>query len=87
MKFIRNLLVAFFLLVSASAFAGEVNINTASAEEIATSLDGIGEARAAAIVAYREAHGPFKSVEELKNVKGVGDAILEKNNGNISLSD
>ena len=49
-----------------------VDINTASAEEIADTLQGIGLARAKAIIDYREANGPFKSPEDLVNVQGVG---------------
>lgn len=52
-----------------------VNINTATAEELQT-LPGIGQARAAAIVAYREEHGPFVYVEDLLGVSGIGEGIL-----------
>ena len=53
-----------------------ININTATAAEL-TSLPGIGEAKAKKIVAYREANGNFGSVEEIKNVSGIGDATFE----------
>ena len=53
-----------------------VNINTASAEELAT-LEGIGDVIAQAIVEYRDANGPFKSIEDVKNVKGVGEKKFE----------
>lgn len=55
-----------------------VNLNTATAEEL-TALRGVGEALAARIVADREAHGPFRRVEEITRVKGIGQAILENN--------
>ncbi len=55
---------------------GLVDINTAGAEAL-MSLPGIGEAKAAAIIAYREEHGPFRYPEELLNVKGIGESILE----------
>lgn len=56
---------------------GKVNINTASKEELMT-LNGIGEARAASIVAYREEHGDFASIEGLKEVEGIKDGIFNK---------
>ena len=54
-----------------------VNINTADSAEL-TALSGIGTAKARAIVAYREEHGAFGSVDELLNVNGIGEATLEK---------
>lgn len=66
--------------------ASPVNINQANAKTIAASLDGIGLGKAQAIVAYREAHGPFKSVAELGNVKGVGAKTLARNQSAIKLS-
>ncbi|HJR11399.1 MAG TPA: helix-hairpin-helix domain-containing protein [Rhodanobacteraceae bacterium] len=68
------------------AFAATpVNVNKADAQTIATSLDGIGISKAQAIVAYRDAHGPFKSVDEVGNVKGVGAKTLERNRDAIRL--
>lgn len=57
----------------------KVNINTADMETLARELNGIGSAKARAIIDYREAHGAFASVDELLEVKGIGMAILEKN--------
>lgn len=54
-----------------------VNINTAGAGEL-EALEGIGPALAQRIVEYREEHGPFQSVDELLEVKGIGEAKLEK---------
>ena len=56
-----------------------VNVNTASAELMAESLNGIGMTRAEAIVAYREANGPFAVTADLANVKGIGERTIEKN--------
>ena len=53
----------------------KVDLNTATAEELMT-LPGIGEKRAADIIADREANGPFRSPEELTRVKGIGEGIL-----------
>ena len=55
--------------------AEPVNINTADAEELMT-LPGIGETRAADIIAYRQANGPFRMVEQLTDVPGIGEGIL-----------
>lgn len=54
-----------------------ININTADAEDL-TRLNGIGEVKARAIVEYREKNGLFKSIEEIKNVKGIGEATYLK---------
>ena len=55
--------------------SGKININTATAEELET-LPGIGEKRAQAIVEDRQNNGPFRTVEELTRVKGIGEGIL-----------
>lgn len=59
-----------------------VNINSATREELMT-LDGIGAVRADAIIAYREQHGGFGSVDELTEVSGIGEKMLEKLRGRI----
>ncbi|TAL98416.1 MAG: competence protein ComEA [Rhodanobacter sp.] len=76
-------LVAPGLLLAATP----VNINQANARTIAKSLDGIGASRADAIVAWREAHGPFKKADDLKHVKGIGKATIERNRSAILLAD
>ncbi|WKE63968.1 helix-hairpin-helix domain-containing protein [Gallaecimonas kandeliae] len=63
----------------AQTVAETVNVNSASAEQIAHILKGVGAKKAALIVEYREAHGPFKSLDELKAVKGLGDKLLSAN--------
>ncbi|MFZ5654097.1 MAG: ComEA family DNA-binding protein [Pseudomonadota bacterium] len=65
--------------------AGTVNINSASAEELAAGLVGVGPAKAQAIVSYREANGPFTDKSQLLLVKGIGEAILKQNEDRISL--
>lgn len=65
-----------------SSAAGKININTASASEL-QALNGIGESKAEKIVAYREENGFFKSVDELKNVSGIGEKTLENIRGDI----
>ena len=54
-----------------------ININSATIEELMT-LTGVGESKAKAIIAYREENGLFKSIEDIKNVTGIGDKMFEK---------
>ncbi len=61
-----------------------VNINTADVQEL-TKLKGIGEKKAEAIVAWRKANGDFKTVEQLLEVKGIGEATLAANKENIRI--
>ena len=69
-------------LTGLPAFA-EVNINTATESEL-EAVKGVGPAKAKAIITYREAHGNFKSLDELDNVKGFGRASVEKLKGELS---
>jgi competence protein ComEA len=64
---------------NSAANPSPVNINQASAEQL-SSLKGIGAKRAAAIVAYRSAHGQFKQLEDLTNVPGISKHLLDKIN-------
>jgi competence protein ComEA len=63
-----------------------VNLNTADVDTLQRELSGIGEVKAKAIVAYREEHGNFASVDELLEVKGIGQATLEKNRDKLSVN-
>ena len=78
-------LALWFLFSFGTAWADVVNVNTASMEELSTSLVGVGEKRAAAIIEYREKNGPFQSIEGLLEVNGIGEVILEKNRDRITL--
>jgi competence protein ComEA len=71
------------LMPAAAAWAGPVNVNTADAATIAKELDGIGPAKAAAIVEYRQKNGPFRAPEDLLKVEGIGQKVLDQNKANI----
>jgi competence protein ComEA len=73
-----------FLSFSISAFAA-VNINTATQAEL-ESLQGVGPVKAQAIIDYRKKNGGFKSVDDIKNVDGIGDATLEKLRKDLSIT-
>lgn len=80
-------LVLLFSLATGFAHANEssaVNINTADVATLA-SLNGIGESKAQAIVAYRDENGPFQSVEDLASVKGIGARTVENNAERLSV--
>ncbi len=82
----RSVQVLIATCVPLFALAGPVDINKADAKTIAKELDGIGLSRAQAIVDYRQKNGAFKSVEELRKVKGIGAKTLEQNRSNIRLN-
>ena len=86
MKTPVRMLIALIACAPLWAFAGPVDINTADAETISTELNGIGMAKAEAIVEYRKKYGPFKSADELSLVKGIGDRTVELNRANILVS-
>mgnify|MGYP000855597267 CR=1 FL=1 len=76
-----------FIIVSLLSFSwalAQVNINNATAQELQT-LNGIGPAKAAAIVEYRTANGPFKAPEDIKNVRGIGNGIYQKISSEITV--
>ncbi|MCY1258674.1 competence protein ComEA helix-hairpin-helix repeat region [compost metagenome] len=62
-----------------------VNLNTADVAQLQSELKGIGEKKAEAIVQYREANGPFTSVDQLLEVKGIGKATLDKNREKLTI--
>jgi competence protein ComEA len=63
----------------------KININTATAVQLSEGLHGVGIKKAEAIVAYRKANGPFKSVADIVQVKGIGPAMVEKNLPKMSI--
>lgn len=73
----KKMILGLFTTLLTSLSMAAVNINTASVSEL-EALPGIGPAKAKAIVAYRDQNGAFKNVEDLKNVKGIGEGIFSK---------
>ena len=75
---LKSLVLSLLLAASAQA-TDKVDINTATAAELDQVLVNVGPAKAQAIVDHRQANGPFKSVEELALVKGIGLKTVERN--------
>jgi competence protein ComEA len=82
----KLLLAAIILSIAGAVVAGPVNVNTADAETISAELKGVGITKAIAIVEYRKANGPFKAVDDLVQVKGIGERTVEINRKNILVS-
>ena len=87
MRIIKTVFITLTLLFSSLCLAEMVNINTADAETIAANIKGIGPSRAAAIVSYREEHGPFETIEDLTLVKGVGEKTVVMNKDKLTVGD
>lgn len=77
MKTIRHFIFFLCLSFAGLVWAGPVNINTADAETLAT-LNGIGPAKAQAIIEHRKQHGDFTDISQLVDVVGIGEKTLEK---------
>ncbi len=82
-RFVPSILLSSGLVLSAlaplAAWGGPVDINTADASTLARELNGVGPARAQAIVAYRTEHGPFRSVDDLRLVKNLPQRVIDAN--------
>lgn len=65
--------------------AAQVSLNQASAEELAAALNGVGLKKAEAIVSYREQYGAFTAIEQLREVPGIGNALVERNLSRLKL--
>ena len=78
-------LAAMVLLAPLAGFAEPVNINTADAAALAKALNGVGPAKAKAIVSYRDKNGPFKTVDQLTMVEGITQKLIDKNRADIKL--
>jgi len=87
MKILRRLLVVCLLLVPLVAISDPVvNINTADSERLVDDLVGIGPQKALAIVRYRQQNGPFKQVEDLALVSGIGAKTVEQNRSRMTVA-
>ena len=85
LRLTRILTLLILMFTTGFAVAGIIDVNTADAKSLAKSLDGIGLAKAKAIVEYRSQHGKFSSLEQLLQVKGVGKKTLDRNRDKITL--
>jgi len=80
MKIFRNVLLTLLLFFSGLAVAADaVDINSADAATLMKALKGVGPDKASAIISYREQHGPFKTADQLAEVKGIGKKLVEMN--------
>ena len=85
MSAIKHLIALSMLRAGVLAWAAEpINVNSADAETLATQITGIGPAKAAAIVAFRDKHGPFKSVDDLLLIQGIGESTLKNNRDRLT---
>jgi competence protein ComEA len=79
MRLFQRILFTLLLLALPAFACAQVDINHADAKTLAQSLDGVGLAKAEAIVAYRKANGPFQRVEDLTKVDGIGMKTVDAN--------
>ena len=80
MKIFRNVLLTLLLFFSGLAVAADaVDINSADAATLMKALKGVGPDKASAIISYREQYGPFKTADQLAEVKGIGKKLVEMN--------
>lgn len=63
----------------------QVSINEATAEQLSTVMNGVGLKKAQAIVSYREQYGPFSAIQQLSEVPGIGNALIERNAARLKL--
>ena len=82
-----GVLLALLLASIPAAAEGTIDINTATAEEFAAAVSGVGLKKAMAIVAYRDENGPFASIDDLTKVSGIGIATVDSNRERLSVTE
>lgn len=70
---------------AARPLSEQISINEATAEQLSAAMNGVGLKKAQAIVSYREQYGPFTAIEQLKEVPGIGNALIERNAERLKL--
>ncbi len=86
MPTLRKVLLSLLLILPLLASATDkLDINTADSATLAQALQGVGEKRAELIIAWRNEHGPFKSIDDLAKVKGIGQKIIDENRAILSI--
>lgn len=80
-----GVLLACLLASIPAAAGGPIDVNTATAEELAAAMSGVGRKKAMAIVAYRDENGPFASIDDLVLVRGIGPATVDSNRDRLSV--
>jgi competence protein ComEA len=87
MKLFNSIVLTLLLALPIIGFSAEsININTADKETLMSVIKGVGETKADAIIAYRKENGNFKSIDELANVKGIGQGTVDKHREQLSTS-
>lgn len=88
MKMINAIIITLLLTLPIIGFSAEsININTADKETLMSVIKGVGEKKADAIIAYRSENGNFKSVDDLANVKGIGQTTVDKHREQLSITE
>lgn len=85
MKRFYSVVLSAFLVIAPAVYAAPVDINTADAKTLDRTITGVGPKLAQAIVDHRAKNGPFKSVDELAKVKGIGKETVEKNRTSLTV--
>jgi competence protein ComEA len=87
MELLKKCILVFSLILPATLYAGgAVNINTADKETL-MSIKGLGERRAEAIIQYREKNGPFTNIDQLAEIRGIGQSLIDDNRDALAVKD